>query len=545
MTGQVAHLMRKDVLEHRTWLAAFIGLAVVRAALVASGVDANVSDQNMLLSLSLAFLLLTIVHGALLVAIAVQLVQGDRLVGTTAFWLTRPVRRADLAAAKLGTAVVVLVVIPVLLDGLAMVASGLSWLDAAGGIAEGAMLRLAVVLPVMALASVTADLAAFVISWIAVVLGTFILESAAQFGRLVPPRSMPSAYSATIVASGVLIAGAAAAFAHQVFTRRRAHVAALACATGLLALIAANWWTKDFVSERGLEAGWLDPGGVTMTVTPEPVDQPKRPAGARLWVVRAALRFTGVGPDVVLTPLDVNSVAVFPDGTTETHRAGTGQPAWTTVPWPPALRRKDLVEALLGGVSLLDAREALDQKPLQPIAAFSDEVYRMYVERGARFDVEATVGVLGYRVGAVLPLDGRGTGAAGDGRFSILSASCGAGKCTVLVREVMPASLLEFGRQSRVAYVLVNRPSRQALLIGERDYFSRVDVFGPAAILAEHVHVKHRRLVFEAPKETPDLIDVGWQKEAAIAALEMRDVGTFRVRAVVAGTGAASWPAQR
>jgi hypothetical protein len=249
--------------------------------------------------------------------------------------------------------------------------------------------------------------------------------------------------------------------------------------------------------------------------------------------VRATYTFAGSAPTVVLTPIDMNSVAVFPDGTKDVCRVETRQPAWTTVPWPPLLRRKDKVEALLGGVRLLDAKEALDDQPSQLIASFSDEGYRKYAERGARFDVDAAVGVLGYRVGAVLPLEGRATGDAGGGRFSILSASCEAGKCTVVVREVMPAFLLELGRQSRVVYVLVNPSRRQALLVGMRDGSSRYQVFGPAVVLSEHVLVTQHRLVFEAPEDMPDAIDAGWQKEAAIAALEMRDVGTFRARTVV------------
>ncbi len=134
-----------------------------------------------MISLSLASFLLTVLDGALLVALAVQLVQGDRLVGTTAFWLTRPVRRVDLVVAKIGTAVAALVVVPMLLDVLAMIVSGLSWRDAAGAIVEGAALRLAVVLPAMALASVTADLGGFVVSAVGALFATLAIERRFQW----------------------------------------------------------------------------------------------------------------------------------------------------------------------------------------------------------------------------------------------------------------------------------------------------------------------------------------------------------------------------
>jgi hypothetical protein len=533
MTGQVVHLMRKDRGELRTWLAVFLGLAAARAALVGSGIDAHANDQDLLTFLSLTFFLLTVLHGALLVAIAVQLVHADPLVGTTAFWLARPVRRADLVVSKLGTALVALVAAPVLLDALVMAASDLPWRDVAGAVAEGAAMRLALVLPVMALASATADLAGFVVSAVGTLVATLAVEAVFQRGRLVAGRSMASASSATIVVAGVLIAGAAAAFAHQVFTRRRASTVGGIGLVALLALLSANRWTTDFLSPGDdLEAVWLDPSRVTLTVTPLPAERPQGSVLARPWLARASWAWAGSPPNVALALLAAKSVAVFPEGTKETLGAAGPQPAWRTR-WQSHLYSKSPVEALLGGVRLLDAPERPEREWLLPLATLADEGHRQYSEHRVRFEVDATVGAVGYRVGAVRPLDGRATGTAGDGHFSILSASCEAGRCTVVVRDVMPVSVVELDPRSRVFYVLVNKARGLALLNGEQGDLSRVPVFGQAPILTEHVRVTHRRLVFDAPKGMPDAIDAGWQQEAAIAAFEMRNIGTFRVHTAV------------
>jgi hypothetical protein len=533
MMGRIVHLMRKDVGEHGAWLAAFVGLVALRAALVGSGIDASVNDRNLLISLSLASFLLTALDGALLVALAVQLVQGDRLVGTTAFWLTRPVRRVDLVVAKIGTAVAALVVVPILLDVLAMIVSGLSWRDAAGAMVEGAALRLAVVLPAMALASVTADLGGFVVSAVGALFATLALEAAFQWGRMVAPRSMDAAYTAAAVVAIVLIVGAIAVFAHQVLTRHRARTAGLLSAVGILAVVAASRWTLDFVSPaEGLEPGWLDPSRVTMTMTPVQADLGPGTPDAQQRLVRATYAFAGAPPGVALAPIGVKSTAVSTDGTREALVSGGPDVPWRAF-WQAYSYIKAPVEALLGGVRVVGAPEIPEEERLRTLASLADHRYRQYVDGGIRFEVDATLGVVGYRVGAVLPLSGRGTGAAGGGRFSIVSANCQAGRCTAVVRDVMPASLIEHGRPSRMAYVLVNKARGLALLNGEQDYLSRIPVFGLAPILTEHVQVTHRRLVFEAPKETPALIDAVWQKEAAIAAVEMRDIGTFSVRTVV------------
>jgi hypothetical protein len=536
MISRVVHLMRKDVGEHRAWFAAFVGLVALRAALVGSGIDASINDRNLLVSLSLASFLLTVLDGALLVALAVQLVQGDRLVGTTAFWFTRPVRRVDLVVAKVGTAVAALVVVPILLDVLAMIVSGLSWRDAAGAMVEGAALRLAVVLPAMALASVTADLGGFVISAVGALFATLAIAAAAQWFRLYVVRSMTSAYSATIVVAAVLIAGAATAYTHQVFTRRRGRTVGVMCTFGLLTLLAANRWTVDFVSRaEGLEPGWLDPSRVTMTMTPVQADVGPGAPNAQQRLIRATSAFAGAPFGVALAPIDLKSAAVLPDGTREVLVSAGPDVPWRAF-WQAYVFSKAPVEALLGGVRVLGAPEIPAEERLRTLARLADDRYRQYVDGRIGFEVDATIGAVGYRVGTLLPLNGRTTGSAGNGRFSILSASCAAGACTVTVRDAMPASLIEYGRPTRIAYVLVNRARGMALMNGEQDYLGRVSVFGSAPILTEHVLVTHRRLVFEAPKDASDAIDAGWQQEAAIAAIEMRDIGTFKVRAVVAGS---------
>jgi hypothetical protein len=538
MIGRVAHLMRKDLEEHRAWFAAFVSLVALRAALVGSGIDAHFGDRNLLVSLSLASFLLTVLDGALLVALAVQLVQGDRLVGTTAFWLTRPVRRLDLVVAKIGTAVAALVAVPILLDALVVLASGVAWADVAVATGEGALMRLAIVLPAMALASVTADLGGFVISGVGALFVTIALDAAFQWGRMVAPRRMEGVYTAAAVVALVLIVGAIAAFAHQVLTRGRARTAGLLSAVGVLAILAANRWTADFVSPaESLEPDWLDPALVTMTMTPVQADLGRGTPDAQQRLVRATYVFAGAPPGIALLPIGLRSAALFPDGTREAlDRRGLD-----FVPghafWQSYALGKTAVEAILGGVQVLGAPEVPEVERLRTLARLADDRYRLYLDGRIGFEVDATIGAVGYRVGAVLPLDGRATGTAGDGRFSILSANCEAGKCTVVVRDTMPASLIEFGRPSRVAYVLVNKARGVALLNGEQGNLSRVTVFGAAPVLTEHVKVTHRRLVFEATKDAPGLIDAGWQREAAVAAVQMRDIGTFRVRAVMGANG--------
>lgn len=536
MKRQILHLMRKDLWEHRSWYGLFLGLAAARGLLVGSGIDAHVSNQTLLTSLTLGYVVLTVLHGALMAALTVQLVQGDRLVGTTAFWLTRPVRRADLVVAKIAGAFVALVVVPVLLGVLVMVVNDISWRDATIAAAEDAGVRLSVVLPVMALASVTADLGGFVLSAVAALVAGLTVEAVFQWGPLTTAwRSIESAYSATIVVAAVLVAGMGAAFAHQVARRRRRLTAVLLCVIGLAGLLVAHRWKTDFVSPAGgVEAGWLEPSKVSMTLTPTPPGELRRLPGVHPWKVQASFAFAGVPPSVALAPVQLNSVAVFPDG----RKVTTGGPSpGGALPWRALWRAhvygRPAIESLLGGVRLLIPPEVPREEATRLLASLTDEDVREYARQAVRFDVEATLGAVGYRIGSVLPLDGRAAGAAGGERFRILSATCTEGTCTVVVRDATTSFLMDYGRQSRVVFILVNTHRHQALMVSERTAPRGVPVFGPMPILTERLMVTHRHLVFEAPKDTPEIIDTGWQTEAAIAAVEMRDLGTFKVRAVV------------
>ncbi len=136
MTAGARHIAWKDLRQHGPWVAAYLAAVLVRAALIGSGIDAAVRQPTVIGSLGMAYVALCILQFALLVTVAVQLVQGDRLVGTTAFWLTRPVARGALLASKLWLAFGVLVLVPVVLDALVIVANGLAWMDALGAVAR-------------------------------------------------------------------------------------------------------------------------------------------------------------------------------------------------------------------------------------------------------------------------------------------------------------------------------------------------------------------------------------------------------------------------
>jgi hypothetical protein len=118
----------------------------------------------------------------------------------------------------------------------------------------------------------------------------------------------------------------------------------------------------------------------------------------------------------------------------------------------------------------------------------------------------------------------------------LVSAEYRDGRCLVGLRDVMSGFAIDLRRPSRVAYVLVNRARRQALIVGTRAYSSSAyPVFGRETfvLLGEHVTVTRRTLVFEVPRGAPDSVGPDWLKDSVIVPLQIRDIGQFTVRAKV------------
>jgi hypothetical protein len=540
MTAGASHIARKDLRQHRLWIAAYLAVVVVRALLIGAGIDASVRGQHLLVSFGMAYLGLCVLHLALLVTIAVQLVQGDRLVGTTAFWLTRPVARGSLLASKLCLAVGLLVAVPVVLDGLVVGANGLAWLDALGVIAEGVFLRLAVVLPIMALAAVTGDLAVFVVAAVASLFAPFVLQVTLQWLHLVRWKSSALAESLVAVVVTTVALGSLAALAHQVFTRRTARSVSIVAATVVLTLSAANRLERPFLSPpRALEPGWLDPARVSVTLTPlAPVELAGKLNEQRPWQVPAGYTITGSAPNVVLAPFGFATTATLADGTVERYE-GTQQLGWDVRRMVAKLVRKDVVERLLGDVQLLDAQDGSEKAAVRTIATLSANAGRTYVEHGGRFEVDVTVGALAYEPCRALSLEPGVRSRCGDRQIVMLSAEYRDGTCLVSLRDVAAGFTVDLRRPSRVSYVLVNKPKRQALIVGARDAFASYPVFGSATflVLDEHLVVTRRNLAFEAPKDLPDLLGPDWLKDAVIVPLQIRDIGEFTVGAKVQENG--------
>ncbi len=537
MSAAALHIAAKDVRQLRAWLGVFFAVVILRAGLVAGSFALHTAAAGRTSVFEWADTTLGVLQLALLVTIAVQVVHVDRLVSTTAFWLTRPIARRDLLAAKLLTVTVCLVVVPFLLDAVVLAAHRGSWLDVLGAIAEDTFVRLAIVLPIMALAAVTADLAVVALSGVAAILGTLVLEVTLVSWKLLPLRNADVADSSVVVGAGLGIVVCLAALAHQAFTRRTSRTVWLGIMAGLLVMLVAHEWDTVLLRPPvDLESGSLDPSRVSLTMRALPPRETTLPVYGHSWLVRASYTLTGAPAGVMLVPLGVESVTTFPDGTVSRFQA-TGRPkTWGVMVFLPRVLGLPQVGAALGGAQLMGVEPGPDPVPIPPVASLSRQDSDKFAAGGARIDAVVTLGALHYSATGMLPLQSREAMNVGPRRIAVGRAACERGRCTVELVEETASFTLDLRRPSGVLYFLVNPSQHRAVLLAERGNLGSFSVFGRLVfpLLAQHVSTLTDVYGSNARGDAPAVVDETWLREGAIVAIEARDLGSFTVHAKVA-----------
>ena len=311
----ISHLVRHDVRALRLPLMAWLLVLLAQAAVMAFGPEvidpgapraATQSVGGFLAGARLAFTVL----------LTVLLVHRDSPVGTTAFWLTRPIPPMAMAASKLISSALLLVALPAVIGWLLFTALGLRQGDVLDGMWE-LVLEQAMVVGLSAMgAAITATIPQFAVAAVAaIVLIVAVVDQARSFIDQMP--TPPLAGWATPFGSwvAVTVLGAAGVIAYQ-YSRRRV-VSAAAAVTGVLllgalcALIART--PLDAARVEPLRAGVLDPAAVTLDVDPSaaraesglPVDV--HSDGTRQFHTGAIVRTSGTPPAIILQPWSIAS----------------------------------------------------------------------------------------------------------------------------------------------------------------------------------------------------------------------------------------------
>jgi hypothetical protein len=312
----IIHQALKDVRLLRWLLAGWLlvlllyhGLALATLLIPGSVVLARATGEsyaNLRTGLPALNMVLSWLAVAAFVVLCASLVQADSPARSTAFWLTRPVSGRTIVASKLLLALVVLVLLPLALDGLDLLVAGHGgpqwrWSSAWLSLAWSLVMQLLWLLPLLAIAAVTDGLAQFVLIVIFEVLACAALSSLlASVARswlpwLVPYRGLPIA-----LVPAVLFA-AAVVLAHAYLTRRHTRsVVMVAIAPVFLGAVFLFWPWWSFRSQAPVRPSGrprLDAASITVGVDPAGWRVVPRADGQVDLV--AALTITGLPSDTI------------------------------------------------------------------------------------------------------------------------------------------------------------------------------------------------------------------------------------------------------
>ncbi|HEX2852355.1 MAG TPA: hypothetical protein VHO24_03885 [Opitutaceae bacterium] len=244
-----------------------LGVLLIRGA----GADSTLNSFYPLAYASRGMAVLEALLGCGLVA---AVVHGDLMVGTTAFWMTRPVSGVRLLAGKTMGLAVIFGVIPVALTLPWWIGCGYGVREIAMGAGETLLWQGLVVFAALPLATLTDGLARFLL-WSVVVAGVIVGFGAQITGH---PGMV-----AIAIAGGIFVTGCALSSAVYFFIRRYwASIAVLAGSVGL-AFVALVWPWRFSIPE-----GWTG------------AERPGRIAPGVEFTFREARVRTRAGPDTDL-----------------------------------------------------------------------------------------------------------------------------------------------------------------------------------------------------------------------------------------------------
>lgn len=250
----LAHHIKKDI-RHVRWLLGLWALLVLaQFVLVGMGSRAEPDDLAAQFAYQAITMMLPFLQAVLLIVIIPVLIHDEPLVGTTAFWYTRPISRSFLLWSKTLFIGIALIIFPAVVELTVMAANKVPLHDLVGIAPEILYGSLQVIVPVFALAALTLNFARFAITGVALYIGLSVLYLAIYLLGLyfrgveeTAVQSQTLALSRSMVSGGVIIVTGAMVVAVQYLTRRTGVSYALVGLGVIGMMLVGSYWPVDFM----------------------------------------------------------------------------------------------------------------------------------------------------------------------------------------------------------------------------------------------------------------------------------------------------------
>ncbi len=549
------HLVGSDLRYLRHYLGLWLGLVILQAVLV--GYAPQISPVSTVerahaFSLSSFAWLVAVLKSCLLAVIVAQLVQKDCTVGSSAFWLSRPVSRARLLAGKVFFLVAAIILPWLLVEVGLFFLTGVTPHDILRSVPQILFLTLLAVAILMMLAAVTSSLARMILAGGVALLGLPLLWlfvwGAWSLFRLgtgtfasdditvalpVPPPIYDTVYVGIAL---VLLVTAVAVVGHQYLTRRTTGSRIILLAGVCLVLLSMGRWEGVLgTTSPGLDKEILDPAQVRACIeeTSLVFGSSRDPLVLfglerdKKMFLKGSIAPSPLPPDVAALPAQLSARLVLPSGETLADHVSRSNFAFNSSGrFGPLHLSGDSAAVLrqaLRGTALLT-----DDGPVGPhrseLLALGKDLHDRHRGIGMVYSAQVDFLVLRNAI-SVLRLEKGARYRRGSNRVEIVSVDTSGrflGRLIVHLDE-FSHRLMQDGRK-QITYLLINRSRRQALA-----GWDRRDTLSVPPLMSSFfpmLQVRRLRLRFSPPRNGPP-IGPDWYDGAELIRVETRDLGWF------------------
>jgi hypothetical protein len=328
------HIVKKDLRSLKwpllLWTLLIVGKLGVGVLLLRTK-GADTEEINSLMHLQAAVYILTGLE-CISFVLAAALIQEDLLVGTTAFWVTRPISGARLLRAKLLGLVLIFGLLPLLVMLPWWLWNGYGPTEICWAALETILIQTACVLVGLLWSVVTDGFARFLMWTLAMLVAVpLTTASVAYYVTSHPPEPQPGVMVTRFgLVLGLAVIGILALTVHQFLTRKLWRSVAIIGATVGLIVATALWWPwnldpgerwNQYLLRRAVQntRQVAEPAGLSyvldsVQVTPPSANHPERPTQVR---VRFAVK--GLPDDLTLWPWSAKYELRWSDGLTDTR----------------------------------------------------------------------------------------------------------------------------------------------------------------------------------------------------------------------------------
>ena len=538
----ILHIVRKDLRHLRFYLAGWLGLVVLTPIVIAIGPHLPERTQILLFFMGP---LLPVAKIFLVALIVSSLVKNDTPVGSTAFWLSRPVAGGTLLLSKTLFLFLTLILPTLAAEALFLWFHGVTGHDLLRSLPEILFWQLLTITVFMIPASLTRNLPRmFLLGFL------FFFASVLSYGMVYlvlhyfryergffPPVTLQTSSWIVLCLCFLVVAGAV--IGHQ-YIARRTRISLILVFLGIsICCMSGQLWRWDFVAAaQRLDKVILDPGQVTARIDQQSLsfrtESYRTVRRFNEFVLRGQILVGSPPPGRVVIPERIVSHASF----WPKHRwyikeyrnpyVRVEAPHWVDRIEPAIHQGR--VEALsrhLGAVRFLDAERHSVEKYLPVLMEIWEDDYESHASSSSALSADVDF-VVQQDVIASIRLEPGAHYDGGSDHAEILQVSTSNNEVTIELAESRHRLVHDHGKSRR--YVLHNPTMREALLGREHSIspldFSVWSSLPPMAYFPPVLKVSRATLSFELPSDG-DQADPDWFQDARLVRIETKTLGRF------------------